>query len=272
MLKKQKLCMWLLLVSVYSLHSEESHPSLLGNMMERIGTSRLMNLFSTGIQKKIDTHLTNRIYGLGDEPASSEYQQLGKEAQDVLGIAVNRQLPIKKIPSTSMIYGLVGAIAPSDAIYVNEDKFNKTTYGARRCGLIHEAVHAKYHDTATDTALELGTLSLGAMVAYAFIKAIKPQGRYKILGALGLGVATLTVSYVSSLKFHHYMEHRADVKGHYASQCHVCVQEAAVRRREIFEVQNHALKDNGYLWAEQLEKIANDLKQQNKVCTVHSKI
>ncbi|OGB86198.1 hypothetical protein A3J41_00410 [candidate division TM6 bacterium RIFCSPHIGHO2_12_FULL_38_8] len=63
------------------------------------------------------------------------------------------------------------------------------------------------------------------------------------------------------------MERRADVEGHYATQCSSCVREHAQNRKRLFEEENNPLKNQGYLWANDLEKIAQDLG--DKKCAYH---
>ena len=181
-----------------------------------------------------------------------------------LGIPQDRHLPIKKLNPASPVAPLVGAIAESDAIYVNEEKMDKAAYGATRCALFHESVHAKYHDKAVDGMMECVVLIGGSVATNSALKALNINAwRKRISCMVALGLDMYTTFAFSSFK-----ERRADIEGHYATQCSSCVLEHADRRKQLFEVENSPLKDNGYVWAAELEKIAQDLG--DKKCAYHS--
>ena len=206
---------------------------------------------------------------IGTEPASEKYQQLSKEAQDSLQIPQEQQLPIIKINPTYILAPLVGALAEPNAIYVNQEKLDEYSYGIQRVGLFHEAVHTKYHDIANDGFLELVALIGGTVGSYFLINKIKPINKFSFLRAGAAIIAGLISSTATSLTFHHYIERRADIDGLYASACSQCVHEMAIRRRKSFEQDKSPLRYNGYLWANEIEKIAQDLARQNKVCKHH---
>ncbi len=106
-------------------------------IMNMFGQSKFIQCYSNYVQKNID-----RCNLYGDELASLEYQALGQQAQQALGIKQELQLPIKKIKGPSVISAVVG----SDGIYMNEDRLNNRSFGSKRCTFFHEAVHAKYYD------------------------------------------------------------------------------------------------------------------------------
>ncbi|MCL4361278.1 hypothetical protein M1446_02905 [Candidatus Dependentiae bacterium] len=62
---------------------------------------------------------------------------------------------------------------------------------------------------------------------------------------------------------HRIRENRADIQGCYAAQCFMCVHEFSKARPENYDQQ-------GYLTSGQVLKIAEELKQQNKICAYHS--
>ncbi len=235
--------------------------------LDYIAQSTPIYVFGTYIQSKLE-RITNNAMMVGNEPAAVEYQEMGKEAQDALGIPQDMQVPIKKIAPTSPIAQIVGALAQQDAIYVSEVKLNNRSYGARRCALFHEAVHKKYADSASHAVVELGAYGSCSLAAYTLIKLLAPKGVSKLVYG-GAFVGSLVVASLIDKAYGHYYERRADIEGHYATQCFSCVQEHADCRRQLFDVENNSLKNNGYLGAGDLEKIAQALKMQGKVCKYH---
>ena len=239
---------------------------------------------------RLNSWLASSIKPSG-ELASSEFQKLGKEAQYAVGIPEKRHVPIRE-------EGMDGdaAKASEEAIYINKDTFedNEVPYGVKRCDLYHEAVHIKYHDAIFPGLLRLTTL----ICAPFLVKMFKPQGKWKILYL----VSVFPVDFVGkrlTKKYKQYCERRADIEGHYATQCHVCVSDKArdirgalskahktlevinsSRNREVLKNNKELLKYKRiceefikskayYLSADDNEKIANDLKQENKICYFH---
>lgn len=239
-------------------------PSWTGQILNAIGQSDPIHMCSEHIQTKIDAATTHQFMQLGDEPASLKYQELGSEAQFELGIAQEHHLPIKKINQASPIAHIIGAVAESNAIYVNEEKFDKEVFGSVRCAIFHEAAHVKYHDKVMDGMVEICMLVAGSVGAFITFKQINVEMLRKTMSfLLGLGMA----AYASS-EYSCFMERRADIEGHYATQCCLCVRESAQRRHRLFEIENHPCQHNGYLGALDLEKIAQDLG--DKKCAYHS--
>lgn len=244
--------------------------TIVDRVMGFFGQLHLIHRYDSTIQLAMNKELSHKLMQYGDEPASEVYQAMGKEAQDALGIPLDHQVPVKKLNPSSPIAPLAAAIAEPDAIYVNEEALQQRGYGAQRSVLFHEAVHRKYHDNSVDGIIELLTLTTAGIATHKLIKAIKPVGRFNFFHALGVIVGSFTAASLTSAAFHRHMERRADIEGHYATQCSLCVQESAVKRKQSFENQNHPLRNAGYLSAEELESIASDLKEQNKVCAFHS--
>ena len=253
-------------------HANEVLPkkSIVDKVLSYISESKLMYAINKYAMRPINNRL-HKIIPIGNEDASQNFKELGQRAQQEVGINQDRILPIKKVMASSLYAMMGAAFAEPDAIYVNEDKLNQRSYGAQRCGLLHEAVHTKYNDSASDAFFELCSFLAFSYGAHSLIKAIKPQGKYKILHALSVLVAGMTGTSLTSINYHHFMERRADIEGHYASQCFHCVEEAAEQRRIVFEVEKNPLQGNGYLSADELKKIAHELKLQNKVCEHHTK-
>ena len=192
------------------------------------------------------------------------------------------------------------AKASEEAIYINKDTFedNEVPYGVKRCDLYHEAVHIKYHDYMFRLLLRLAT-GLNTFICTSFlVKMFKPQGKWKILYLVPVFSGDFVGKQLAK-KYTQYYERRADIEGHYATQCHVCVSDKAHDIREALSIAHKTLevinstrnrkvlKNNKklsknkrifeefiksktyYLSANDNEKIANDLKQENKICYFH---
>lgn len=249
-------------------HTDASfNKPIVGKIVDFLGQSTIMHLFDKHVQTPISEHTTQKILNYGNETASQIFEEMGKEAQTKLGIHYEQQVPTRKLNPNSPMAQFVGALAEPNAIYVNEEKLHTRTYGALRSMLFHEAVHRKYHDLAMDWLLETVVLLSSGFMVHKLLK--KFTHRFRALRAIMVIIASLSAASGTSSVFHHYMERRADIEGHYATECSVCAHESAEQRRISFGDQNNPLRDNGYLWAKELEIIANDLKEQNKLCLHH---
>lgn len=232
-------------------------------IMGFIGQSSQMHAYSTHIQTNIDKLTTQLMLRYGNEPASQKYQELGTQAQFAVGIPKEHHLPIKKMNLDSPFTKMVGAIAEAGAIYVNEEKLDKRTHGQNYAALCHEAVHAKYHDKAVDSMSEMVGFIGTAIGTHAVLKTLNVVAWRKRLSFV---VACGLTGYASS-KYSHFREQRADIEGHYATQCSSCVFEHAQLRKQLFEKENNPLKNSGYLCFADLEKIAQNLG--DKKCSYH---
>ena len=185
--KKQIFLFSLIATLGVNLHAHEVLPkkSLFNKTLGYISESKLMHAFNSCVTQP----MANRLHKIIPiwQAASYNFQELGRKAQIEVGVQDDRMLPVKKV-NPSSLYATIGgaAYAESDAIYVNEEKLSKRTYGAQRCGLLHEAVHIKYHDFASDTFFELCALLASSYGAHALIKAIKPKGKFKVVHVLGV--------------------------------------------------------------------------------------
>ncbi len=235
-----------------------------GKLLGKIGESSPVHYYS----KEISTKMCGYVQGLylyGDEPASKTYQDIGERAQCALCIAKHRQLPIKKLNQASPHAPFVGAVAEANAVFVNEEKMNQRTHGGVYCVMCHEAVHVKYADNAVSDLLPLGVFILAWIGGCKVLKACNIT---RLRKTTSLAVALVLSSY-AVMQYKHFMERRADIEGHYATQCSSCVRESAQNRKRSFEEENNPLRDMGYLWANDLEKIAKDLG--DKKCSYHNK-
>jgi|GEM_PF-2484950 len=264
-MNKSKLFLMMTFFSSFLVADDQflNHKTLFNQVMNFVGESDFIHSCSKNIQTKIDEITTAQMFDLGDEPASEKYQELGRQAQFKVGIPEDRHLPIKKLNPTSPLGELAGAIAEADAIYVNEDKFDKRAFGAVHCMLCHESIHVKYNDKVVDQIIEIIVLIGASVGTFLILKTFDVRVLRK---TLSLVVGFSLSSYVTS-QYHHFMECRADTEGHYATQCSSCVREHGARRAVLFEKEDCPLKYNGYLWAQDLEKIAQGLG--DKKCAHH---
>lgn len=251
---------------------------LIGKALAAMGTSSMMHRYNQFFAERLP------VNGV---PASAEIQKLGKDAQTAVGIPVERQVPIEYIAGLD-----VSAIAKTNAIVTGDELADdEVAYGVKRCNMFHESVHIKYHDDSFNGVLYLGSLLGTSLATKNFIK---PQGKLKLLYLPSL-VAGHYVGRAIQGHFCKYRERRADIEGHYATQCHQCVTEKAEDVREAYEInsanisyaeQNTDLNEaqiniaarskrwienkKRYLSVEENEIIAAELKRDNKVCAFHA--
>lgn len=254
----------------------------------------------SGPINKLNSFIASHIE-LQGPPARPEFQKIGADAQTAVGIPTGRQVPIREFED--MADG--AAIAEFEAIYLSTDHFNctdekKVSYGVKRSDIHHEAVHIKYNDNLGFTLISPKTGTLSALLLTTMLK---PQGKFKLLYPIPMIVGLFASKWLST-KYRDYCERRADIEGHYATQCSACVHEKAEDVREALEgmhehlelLQNdnymkepiasgrvtQADRENAinvaqdfinskkhYLSPDELDKIALDLKQQNKLCAFH---
>lgn len=265
-----KLCMLSLLAfSQTVLSNPLDEKTLLHKLMGAIAQTAPVRLFNKHIATKV-SHYKQLALKYGDEDAAAGYQDLSKEAQSALGIPEEHHIPTKKFDPECIMAKFAGAVAEPDAIYVNEEKLDQREYGDQRTALFHEAVHTKYNDMSMDLLLEFTALCTASYGAHRGIKSTKTPGRFKILHGIAVMLTGLVAADATSTQFGKFIERRADIEGHYATQCSTCVQESADHRRQIFEHDDNLLKNNGYLWAQDLESIAQALDQQQQKCDYHN--
>jgi len=203
------------------------------------------------------------------------YQELAKEAQTALGIAPKDQLPVKRIENIG-IFSQFGAIAEPDFIYINEDRIKDRPYGYKRFALFHEVMHVKYDDVAKYEIIDASLLPL-YFFTYFSMKQWGPAPVKKFMEdhvsgwkwhvVLPFAIEVL-FSYLYNLPG---CERRADVEGAYACACYQCVHEAASTRLSTDDKTFDAIfqRKRGYLSKEELQAIADDLKEKNCCCSYH---
>lgn len=200
---------------------------------------------------------------LGIQPATSQYQELGKETQIALGIPEEYHVPIRQLHKESKDY----AIALPQVIYVNEEKLNEP-YGVQRCILFHEATHKKYNDNTTKSLIRIGTF-LGTMYGTSkIIKACVSQSTPKHI--IDAGLTGFIMAMVINVGYECYTERRADTEGFSATNCATCVQEMRTFKTPTTEIAFHPSRNNRrYLVPDEIKLIEQNLQQQNKICAFH---
>jgi len=229
-----------------------------------VAASAPMVKFENTVLAKVYTIISDKF--LGNDIAAAEYQTLGKEAQVALGIEEQYHVPIKKLAPLLAAFPAVAFTMPG-AIYVNEDRLKDQTYGAKRAVFFHEVVHRKYNDSTFGVLVEGGSVIGSGFLASELLSSL-----IRLPNLIHYPLVIMSALYgmhFASSKFVNYRERRADIEGHYATQCSVCVQESANRRRKMVETEKNPLQNDGYLFADALEKIAEDLKLENKLCSHH---
>jgi hypothetical protein len=220
-------------------------------------------------------------------PAREDIAQLGQEAQSTIGIPADKQVPIR--------YGAglrYAAQAHANAIVVSDQFYDEAmcAYGVKRCDMSHESVHIKYND---DTFRAIPYLSSIFAAIGGTKKIINPKGRLKLLYIPSL-VAGHFIGGAIRGQYQNYFERRADIEGHYATQCHHCVTEKAEDIRDTRDFMHETIRwieakseptegevrglkmakqwlesKKPYLSVEENEIIAADLQRDNKVCAFH---
>lgn len=231
--------------------------------MSVIGQSEVVHQFSDKIYANIEA-LLPLIMQYKHDQALPEYQSLVKEAQKRLGITQGKALPVRKLSSVYSIMR-IAAIASPTGIYVNESLSNLSNipYGQKRCSLYHEVIHEKYHDASM--ALLVNIIAL-VVIFRATDYALEPLSKSSLNQCLKIIISLGGVGYLSK-KLIQFVESRADLEGHYATDCAICVKEHAQQRNCMFLTGDHPLQDRGYLSGSELNKIADDLG--DKRCDYH---
>ena len=91
----------------------------------------------------LEMQRTTAFQYYGNEDAKAEYQQLGKEAQNLLAIPTAEQVAIKKLAKYAPNYNFAPACMCNGYIFFKEEFMDKTWFGIKRISMIHEAVHKK---------------------------------------------------------------------------------------------------------------------------------
>lgn len=205
------------------------------------------------------------------EPAPPIIQQIGKEAQEAVG--VKKLLPImvskKPLGNNSAAFTTPKKIVTCPTIL-------QSSYAKARCILFHEAIHAKYEDPIRIGINELKSKCYAGLLSLAtagLLKIIRFKNRYCFLGSLTLGAFFYNAgSKPWRMQQSKLMEKRADREGLEATKCESCVREAALHQ-ELIEISctpDYVKKnrERGYISAQKKHAIAEKLK--GKLCTFHA--
>jgi len=236
-------------ISLYSTEQSLNSKTFFDRIIGSIGQSRAMNSFTAWLASK----------GPSQAPlAPLELQQLGVEAQADVGIPIERQLPIRQ----NLQDKNHNANTNADAIYVTARLLDeKASYGFKRFVLHHEAIHAKYNDSAAFLPVIGVPLITSIIGSTLLFKKMNPQGKLKLLYPLVALVGAVGSFFISG-EYEPYCERRADTEGCYATQCSACVYEAA-------QACTDAHVSEGYLSKAEKRIIAHELEQQDKLCAHH---
>jgi len=82
----------------------------------------------------------------GNKEASAQYQKLGKEAQEKVGIPKEQHITVKKLKPEAPNYKYSPACMCNGYIFVKEEFMNNAPVGIRRISLMHESIHKKQFD------------------------------------------------------------------------------------------------------------------------------
>lgn len=251
--------------------------------MDSVGQSSFMHAFSKYTQGDPELNFPGMPL-LTAGPASEQYQTLAREAQQAAGITVQQHVPIIKMSKDYPGFKDKAASANSGAIYVNEENLAKMPYGAKRSVFMHEATHLKYHDNLTNTILSLATFCGATVITHTALKALKIAA-WRKKASFAIGIAAACKSFK---KYSQFAERRADIQGHYATQCSSCVNDAmqssknfyidyikikqpniteAEMPNSIHDFDQQRASSRGYVTQAELQQIVQDLG--DKKCSYH---
>lgn len=214
-----------------------------------------------------------------------EIQILAQQAQTAVGIPVKERVPVIHHPALDPAFA---AIAENNAIIISNEFLDDTiAYGVKRCNMFHEAIHIKYHDKHCSQLLGICVSIITSLISINIFKYDSLPYYISLIVGCYINHATLKL-------FQKYYERRADLEGHYATQCYQCITEKIQTLYHSYELMNTIINQlehkkglnseekiklafakqwienkKPYLSIEENESIATNLKQNNKVCTFH---
>ena len=252
-----------LFMCVHSMRSADRLCKISKDTLDAVSQSLAMGM----VNRKIVAPALKRIQtsDLGSEPARQLYQNLVKEAQEKVVPERRRRVGAIRMNDTCLLSGVAAAFSTPIGIFVNEKKVDQRTYGAQRALLFHESVHTQYRDLAMFTSIGAASFITSALVLNALFTSTTGILDARIIG-LSLVLAGCIAKHTVE-RYQHYMERRADVQGHKATECADCVRASGQQRYETFQVEGNPLNDSGYLHYDELYKMADEMKGQQ--CTWH---
>ncbi|MGE0206856.1 MAG: hypothetical protein AB7R69_03325 [Candidatus Babeliales bacterium] len=278
--------------------------------MDQHGT--LVKVWETGIQKVIQhnsfvretllprirkeniNHLKGNEF---EDPAlhfdaSPEMQQLGKEAQEKLGITLEQQVPIKIMKNDDPFDVLAKHNSAGIFIknYSTKDDLNQELKKSLdKHVLFHESAHRKYWDSELGTEFSLflaGYLPIALSSFYlGYSKRVKNTieqyipdqnpGDIQFLGTCSYLISIgLAWAYYAFIKYPQqksaFIESRADYTALHALDCHICVINCSQLWMSQDSDGGKERKKLGYFPKEDIEIIAEKLYKKNRICDYHA--
>lgn len=260
---------WVLITLLY--YSCSAQPQ--NNVLDEINKSSVMATINQGYAK---VDLIN-LYVSCLADASPAYQELLHEAKVNLGMTdgphvVKKMSPFLKkqfkvkIGDNLIILGFAGSLA----IALDIDTLDKVSYGTRRFIMHHELTHIRYHDIASHKILQIGSFLLPFSIYSLFTYQTAWQPNHPIFTSFITMATGLYCASYAGKEYFRMCEHRADLRAAYACNCYQCVQEYSNETRcDKDKKREQELIALGYLTAQELAPIVQELKEKNCLCTYH---
>jgi hypothetical protein len=233
------------------------------NAFEKVMSSAPICWYS----KYIVGPLIKKACPMPDELASSDYQSFGELAQQKIGLAKDRMIPIKKMPADYSERYKIQASTEPDAIYINEYELNKHSPIYRWHSSLHEASHHKFNHVAVPF-IWVPVVSVMLFVDIP-LKFLTPKGlgeSGKIIRALVNSALLLYCTKKILTKSNQYLEFRADMHALAHLDCYKCAEIIAETRGNNPEVHTR-----GYLNYDDIMTVAQKYKDKEMICAYHQK-
>ncbi|MCL4361279.1 hypothetical protein M1446_02910 [Candidatus Dependentiae bacterium] len=217
----------------------------------------------------------NTTNTLALEPASHDYQVLSTEAQLALGLPVESHFPIKKFNQPCPQKIIMPCFISINDIFINEKFLKNSPYALKRCFVFLAAVKAKYKDAEPHEILQKKysdivnyIVSKGKIDTSSFEEILKTS--QDLVSKYG---ETKVKQFGEELKnLLKIQQHRTDTEGLYATQCYHCVRcysKFVFWNSSAIPFELRAVYNHGNLSSYEIDEIAEQLEQQNKICAEH---
>ena len=170
--------------------------------------------------------------------APKNVQELGKRAQLAVGVPTSRLVPIKENP-----FKKEGGASAGYGSIVISSFYHEESYSVGRCNMYREAVHIKYNDHCTIGLVNSASLLSGLISGPLLVKIFNPMGKWKLLYPVFALVNAFITKSLLEKYYRRYIGRRADIEGHYATGCYICVHEKAEDVRGAFEIFQDILEE-----------------------------
>ncbi len=176
---------------------------------------------------------------LPPEEAHPDLQKLGREAQLAVGIPEDKLVPIRLSNDDVYQAGYNYIETPASG--------RRESYGIERCNMHHESVHVKYNDHTLRQLVVVPIAALAGLLSECFlIKRFNPTGWRKIIYPIfTLSSAPFLIGLPYNI-YTKYIERRADIEGHYATQCCMCVNEKVEQLDTELKTANNIMRGIEY--------------------------